>query len=50
MNPISNATLSNEMAAMNISNIATATIRQILALAHHLESHLGEPFVHLEMG
>ena len=50
MNPISNATLSSEMAAMNISNIATATIRQILALAHHLESHLGEPFVHLEMG
>lgn len=50
MKPISNATLSDEMAAMNISNIATATIRQILALAHHLESHLGEPFVHLEMG
>lgn len=50
MKPISNATLSSEMAAMNISNIATATIRQILALAHHLESHLGEPFVHLEMG
>lgn len=38
------------MKAMNIPNIASATIRQILALAHHLEEHLGEPFVHLEMG
>lgn len=35
---------------MNIPNIASATIRQILALATRLESHLGEPFVHLEMG
>lgn len=35
---------------MNIPNIASATIRQILALAVRLEHHLGEKFVHLEMG
>ena len=50
MKPISIETLNSEMKAMNIPNIASATIRQILALAHHLEAHLGEPFVHLEMG
>lgn len=50
MKPISTETLNSEMKAMNIPNIASATIRQILALAHHLEAHLGEPFVHLEMG
>lgn len=50
MKPISIETLNSEMKAMNIPNIASATIRQILALAHHLEEHLGEPFVHLEMG
>jgi len=50
MKPISHETLHNEMQAMNIPNIASATIRQILALAHRLEGHMGEPFVHLEMG
>lgn len=35
---------------MNIPNIASATIRQILALAVRLERHLGDRFVHLEMG
>lgn len=38
------------MQAMNIPNISSATIRQILALAVRLEAHLGEKFVHLEMG
>lgn len=35
---------------MNIPNIASATIRQIMALASHLQEPLGEEFVHLEMG
>lgn len=35
---------------MNIPNIASATIRQIAALASNLQEHLGEEFVHLEMG
>ena len=35
---------------MNIPDITSATIRQILALANRLENHLGQPFVHLEMG
>ena len=38
------------MKAMNIVNISSATIRQIMALATRLESIMGEPFVHLEMG
>lgn len=38
------------MTAMNISNVASATIRQILELATRLEPHLGKPVVHLEMG
>ncbi len=38
------------MARMNIDDIASATIRQILALANILESTRTEPFVHLEMG
>jgi len=50
MKPISSEILDNEMKAMNIPNIASATIRQILALAGRLETHLGEKFVHLEMG
>ena len=50
MQPISHDLLHNEMQAMNIPNIASATIRQILALASRLERHLGDPFVHLEMG
>ena len=50
MKPISPETLQAEMKAMNIPNIASATIRQILTLATRLEPHLGEKFVHLEMG
>lgn len=50
MKPVTDHILENEMNAMNIPNIASATIRQILALATRLEPHLGEPFVHLEMG
>ncbi len=50
MIPVSHDLLEQEMNAMNIPNIASATIRQILSLAVRLEHHLGEPFVHLEMG
>ena len=38
------------MERMNITDIAAATIRQILALANMLEAERSEPFVHLEMG
>lgn len=38
------------MERLNIVNIASATIRQIMALATHLQEPLGEEFVHLEMG
>ena len=38
------------MSQMHIENVASATIRQILELATRLEQHLGEEFVHLDMG
>lgn len=50
MKPVSQQQLESEMSAMNIPDITSATIRQILALATRLEEHLGAPFVHLEMG
>ncbi len=50
MKPVSQEQLNQEMALMHIENVASATIRQILELATRLESHLGDDFVHLEMG
>lgn len=50
MLPVSDHILRRELAAMNIASVATATIRQILALANRLEPEIGEPMVHLEMG
>ena len=50
MEPVSTDFLNAEMSAMNITDISSATIRQILALANRLEARLGDPFVHLEMG
>ena len=50
MKPITSELLAQEMGAMNIPNIASATIRQIVSLASRLEHHLGDSFVHLEMG
>ncbi len=50
MTPVNEEIFAGALAAMNIENISSATIRQILALANRLESHLGEQFVHLEMG
>ncbi len=50
MTPVSQELLDREMSEMNIIDISSATIRQILALANRLEKHIGRPFVHLEMG
>lgn len=50
MNPVSTETFANALRQMHIPNIASATIRQIVALATQLQEHLGEDFVHLEMG
>ena len=50
MTPVSQEQLNREMDGMNIPDITSATIRQILALANRLENHLGQPFVHLDMG
>lgn len=50
MKPVAPEVLKMEMDSMNIPNVASATIRQILALSTRLEPHLGSPVVHLEMG
>ena len=50
MKPVSNEQLEAALAAMNMPDVHSATIRQILALSTLLEDHLGESFVHLEMG
>lgn len=50
MTPVSPDTFQETLDMMNIPNIASATIRQIAALATNLQAPLGEEFVHLEMG
>lgn len=50
MIPIHPDTYAAELSAMNISDVSAATIRQILSLARRLEKHLGQEFVHLEIG
>lgn len=50
MIPVSTDMFQQALDMMNIPNIASATIRQIMALATHLQEPLGEEFVHLEMG
>lgn len=50
MTPVSPDTFQETLDMMNIPNIASATIRQIAALASNLQAPLGEEFVHLEMG
>lgn len=50
MKPVSTEQFRQTLEMMNIPNVACATIRQIAALASHLQEHLGEDFVHLEMG
>lgn len=50
MKPISPEQLREAMRSMNISDVSSATIRQIAALAEKLQPALGADFVHLEMG
>ncbi len=50
MFPISKDRLGQIVSETGISDIASATIRQICALAAALEREAGERFVHLEMG
>ena len=50
MIPVSTDMFRQALDMMNIPNIASATIRQIMALASHLQEPLGEEFVHLERG
>ncbi len=50
MFPVTKAVFNETMKNLNIVNIASATIRQIVSLSNKLEESLGEGFVHLEMG
>lgn len=50
MFPITDSRLAEIITETGISDIASATIRQICALAAALEREAGEKFVHLEMG
>ena len=50
MFPVSKAVYDETMKSLNIANITTATIRQIVALSNRLEEPMNEKFVHLEMG
>ncbi|MCM1110887.1 MAG: pyridoxal phosphate-dependent aminotransferase [Clostridium sp.] len=50
MFPVDNQTLRNLMAEGGISDIGSATIRQIVSLSGRLELLAGEPCVHLELG
>lgn len=50
MKTISQHDFDAAMRAMNLPDTASATIRQINALAARLEEHLQDEFVHLEMG
>lgn len=50
MQPVSPEIFRQTLESMHIPNIASATIRQIAALAARLREPLGEDFIHLEMG
>jgi aspartate/methionine/tyrosine aminotransferase len=50
MTPVTSEKFRETLKMMDIPNIASATIRQIMALATTLQDDLGEEFVHLEMG
>lgn len=50
MLPIDKSHLKAVTEEVGITNITTATIRQICALSKALEDHCGEEFVHLELG
>lgn len=50
MFPLTNQHISDSLQRLGIADIASATIRQIAALASDLEHAAGEPFVRLELG
>lgn len=50
MLPISQSTLEDIIKRLEITDLKTATIRQICALAASLENESGEKFIHLEIG
>lgn len=50
MFPIDDNIIKSTLAGLGMPDIASATIRQIVALSTELESVAGEPFVHLELG
>lgn len=50
MFPISQETLDATLRKLEIPNIASATIRQIVSVSENLEKEAGETFVHLELG
>ena len=50
MLPLSKELLSEVISELEIQDITTATIRQIVALANGLEIKAGESFIHLEIG
>ncbi len=50
MFPITSDTLSKVLGKLEISDISSATIRQIVAVANELEKEADEKFIHLELG
>lgn len=50
MFPISDQDFQSAVDKLSIMDVAGATIRQIVSLAHELEARVGEPMVHLEIG
>lgn len=50
MFPISHDTLMKVAADLEILDLATATIRQIVALSNAIEAEAGEQYIHLELG
>ena len=50
MFPLNNEVLEGTLRKLAIPDITNATIRQIGAVANHLEEEAGEEMIHLEMG
>jgi aspartate/methionine/tyrosine aminotransferase len=48
--PISSAVVQRAMAALKISDLSQATIREIVALSGRIEEESGVEFIHMEMG
>lgn len=50
MFPINDQEFQSAVDKLSIMDVAGATIRQIVSLAHELEARTGEPMIHLEIG